>query len=235
MKEHKYYVDAGMIVAKNVGAYRFMLGLDYNQFAVRTGLTPDRIRDLEAGKDTLANGIELLRIAEACNIQYTDLFENEKTKVVSARNARFPEEVWAGIYKLARTQFSSSAALARTVGVHSSTPNLWYKGKAHPQPFVFQNLITLLKLKACDLEAMVKKPAELEESLRSIEAPKVTKVEPATVSAYITNENMIDPDTFENKVIKIMKLQKELDHFVDRLDKINQAVYELRNELKELV
>ena len=248
MKDCNISKVTSKIVAKNIGAYRFMLGLDYKQFAVRAGLTPERIRDMENGKDTLTNGVELLRIAEACNVQYTDLFEDEKTESVSARNARFPEDVWSGIFKLSKKQFKNATAFAKAIGVHPSTPGLWYKGVAHPNPFAFQNVITLLKLKSFDLEAMIKKPApqakpskpinDIWELEKEEEPVTVTAtLEPATTPAHKApaDEEYIDPATFESKVVKVIRFQKELPLFIAKLDEAELTIKTLRQQLAELL
>lgn len=217
------------IVTKNVKAYRFMLGLDYKQFAERVHSTPERIREMEQGKDVLRDGIELLRISEGCNVQYSELFDDEGVESFSGKNAIFPDEVWEGIYRLLRAKFATQGELAHILGVHYSTPSQWYRGKSHPGPFTLQNILTILKLKSYDLQGMVKEPNKQEE-------PEFEKTEIPAVS-YLTNVQVdsISPDTFESKVIRIMRLQKELPNLVKRLDAIQEELNTLRNELSELL
>ena len=233
MKEQTSRISTEKIVAKNINAYRFMLGLDYEKFAERVRLTPDRIRDMESGKDTLANGIELLRIAEACNVSYADLFEDEKSGATSAKNAHFPNRVWQGIYQKAKMAFPSNTAFAKIISVHPSTPGLWYKGTAHPNPFAFQNIITILKLKAVDLEAMGKETVEQVEPVKIVEEPATitATLEPATTAP----ENIINPDTFESKVVKVIRFQKDLPSFIAKLDKLESTIKALRQQLEELI
>lgn len=212
------------IVTKNVKAYRFMLGLDYKQFAERVHSTPERIREMEQGKDVLRDGIELLRISEGCNIQYDDLFDEddgEGNESLTSKNARFPDEVWEGIYSLLRECYPNQTRLANVLGVHYSTPSQWYRRRAHPGPFTLQNILTLLKLKSYDLEGMVKEPNKPEE-------PEAEKTEDSA-------DVQVAPDTFEGKVIKIMRLQNELPQLVKRLDMVQQELNTLRNELSELL
>ena len=223
MEQKKVRLTTEEIVAKNVSAYRFMLGLDYEKFAVRTHLTPERIREIEKGANVLENGMELLRIAEACNIQYSELFEDAETGSTGlSKNAHFPEVVYKRIYKMIQKNYKSITAFAKLIGVHFSTVSLWIKGKTHPVPIAFQNILTVLKLKSYDLEAMVD---SAKENKKPIENAVVVEPEKEEVVA----------DDFESKVVKIMRLQKELPELVDRLEKMQREIETLKNELSKLM
>lgn len=210
-------------MAKNVSAYRFMLGLDYEKFAERTHLTPERIREIEKGADVLGNGIELLRIAEACNIQYSELFEDADTGSTGlSKNAYFPDVVYKRIYKMIQKNYKSFTAFAKLIGVHFSTVSLWMKGKTHPTPIAFQNTLTVLKLKSYDLEAMVESTREKKKPVE-----KAVSVEPK-------KEDVVVADDFESKVVKIMRLQKELPELIEQVNVLYGKIYTLKEKLLEL-
>jgi len=223
MEQKKVRLTTEEIVAKNVSAYRFMLGLDYEKFAERTHLTPERIREIEKGADVLGNGIELLRIAEACNIQYSELFEDADTGSTGlSKNAYFPDVVYKRIYKMIQKNYKSFTAFAKLIGVHFSTVSLWMNGKTHPTPIAFQNTLTVLKLKSYDLEAMVESTREKKKPVE-----KAVSVEPK-------KEEVVVADDFESKVVKIMRLQKELPELIEQVNVLYGKIYTLKQKLLEL-
>ena len=223
MEQKKVRLTTEEIVAKNVSAYRFMLGLDYEKFAERTHLTPERIREIEKGADVLGNGIELLRIAEACNIQYSELFEDSDTGSTGlSKNAYFPDVVYKRIYKMIQKNYKSFTAFAKLIGVHFSTVSLWMNGKTHPTPIAFQNTLTVLKLKSYDLEAIVVSTREKKKPVEK------------TVSVEPKKEEVVVADDFESKVVKIMRLQKELPKLIEQVNVLYGKIYTLREKLLEL-
>ena len=222
-KKSKVRITSEEIVAKNVSAFRFMLGLDYEKFADRARLTPERIREIESGINVLENGIELLRIAEACNIQYSELFEDEESGATGLRqNAKFPDVVYKRIYKMIQKNYKSLSAFAKLIGVHFSTVSLWINGKTHPVPTAFQNILTVLKLKSYDLEAMVENGKE--------------KKKPVETDVVVESkkEEVVVADDFESKVVKIMRLQKELPELIEQVNVLYGKIYTLREKLLEL-
>lgn len=223
-KQSKSKPTAEEIVAKNVGAFRFLLGLDYERFAERAHMTAERVKEIESGINVLENGIELVRIAEACSIQYSELFEDADSGATGmSQNAHFPDVVYKRIYKMIQKNYKSNAAFAKLIGVHSSSVGLWLNGKVRPRPMAFQNILTVLKLKSYDLEAMVD---SAKENKKPIENAVV--VEPK-------KEEVVVADDFESKVVKIMRLQKELPELVDRLEKMQREIETLKNELYKLM
>ena len=222
MEQKKVRLTTEQIVSKNVSSFRFMLGLDFERFAERSHLTPKRVNEIEGGVNVLDNGIELLRISEACGIQYSELFEDADSGATGmSQNAHFPDVVYKRIYKMIQKKYKSNAAFARLIGVHSSSVGLWISGKVKPRPMAFQNILTVLKLKSYDLEAMVDSVKENNKPIENavVVAPKQS--EPA--------------DDFESKVVKIMRLQKELPELVDRLEKMQWEIETLKNELSKLM
>lgn len=227
MEQKKVRLTTEEIVAKNVSAYRFMLGLDYKRFGERAGVAPERVQQIEKGIDVMANGIELLRIADACNVQYTDLFEDEETGSTGLKtNAMFPDIVYKNIYKMIEN-CPSRSEFARLIGVHYSTIWLWIKGKSKPGPMAFQNILTIFKLRPCDLEAMVSNEKKAES--KSVESVQ------GQITQWVSKEPTEPTDDFESKVVKIMRLQKQLPELVDRLEKMKLEIETLKDELSKLI
>ena len=220
-KKSKAKLTTEEIVAKNVSAFRFMLGLDYQRFAERAHTTTERVKEIESGINVLDNGIELLRISEACGIQYSDLFEDADSGATGLKmNAKFPDAVYKNIFKMIR-KYPSNAAFARLISVHPSSIGIWLNGKSKPGPMAFQNILTVLKLKSYDLEAMVDSVKENNKPIENAVVVEPKQPEPA--------------DDFESKVVKIMRLQKELPELVDRLEKMQREIETLKNELSKLM
>ena len=132
-------------ISRHVKEYRYMLGLNQLQFAERCGLDVDRIRELESGKGATRNAIELLRIAESCNVQYCDLFTRKDDTIVK-KNADLPDGVLVGIASFVKNKNISYRNLAKKMGVYSTNIYFWFNGKNALNPFNFQNLITILNL-----------------------------------------------------------------------------------------
>ena len=123
-------------ISRHVKEYRYMLGLNQLQFAERCGLDVDRIRELEQGKGATRNAIELLRIAESCNVQYSDLFTRKDDTVVK-KNADLPEGVLSGIGELVKNKNISSKELANKMGVNRANISFWLNGVNALNPFNF--------------------------------------------------------------------------------------------------
>lgn len=229
MEQKKVRLTTEQIVSKNVSAYRFMLGLDYEKFAERTHLTPERIKEIEKGFDVLGNGIELLRIAEACNIQYSELFEDADSGATGLKmNAKFPDTVYKNIFKMIR-KYPSNAAFARLISVHPSVIGIWLNGKSKPGPMAFQNILTVLKLKSYDLEAMVDSVKKEKPEI------KVADVQGTIEQAVSVAPKKEEPaDDFESKVVKIMRLQKELPELIEQVNVLYGKIYTLKEKLLEL-
>ena len=228
-KKSKAKLTTEEIVAKNVAAFRFMLGLDYERFAERAHLTPERVREIENGVNVLDNGIELLRISEACGIQYSELFEDADSGATGLKmNAKFPDAVYKNIFKMIR-KYPSNAAFARLISVHPSAIGIWLNGKAKPGPMAFQNILAILKLKSYDLEAMVDSVKKEKPEI------KVADVQGTIEQAVSVAPKKEEPaDDFESKVVKIMRLQKELPELIEQVNVLYGKIYTLKEKLLEL-
>ena len=222
MEQKKVRLTTEQIVSKNVSAFRFMLGLDFERFAERSHLTPKRVNEIEGGINVLDNGIELLRISEACGIQYSELFEDADSGATGLKmNAKFPDAVYKNIFKMIR-KYPSNAAFARLISVHPSAIGIWLNGKAKPGPMAFQNILAILKLKSYDLEAMVDSAIEKKKPVET-----AVVIEPK-------KEEVVVADDFESKVVKIMRLQKELPELIEQVNVLYGKIYTLKEKLLEL-
>jgi len=229
-------------ISRHVKEYRYMLGLNQLQFAERCGLGVDRIRELEQGKGATRNAIELLRIAESCNVQYSDLFTRKDDTVVK-KNADLPDGVLEGIKNAIDGGGISRKDLAKKMGVCHSNISFWLNGVNALNPFNFQNLITILNLNAAKLGAMVAKQTEERPMVEEPEPESEEKIHPlpepnpdfiSGKAAEDRAKNIQEEEAFESRMLKIMRLQKNLDDILGRLKLITVTAYELHKELEEL-
>ena len=230
-------------ISRHVKEYRYLLGLNQLQFAERCGLDVDRIRELEQGKGATRNAIELLRIAEACNVQYYDLFTRKDDTVVK-KNADLPDGVLEGIKNLIDGGgIISRKDLAKKMGVCHSNISFWLNGVNSLNPFNFQNLITILNLNAAKLEAMVAKQTEErpmvdeskpkpEEKIHPLPEPRPEPIgeEPDKEEPKATE--ITDP--VDERIVKIMRLYMSIDRYLTQLDEIIKTASKLRDELAKL-
>lgn len=228
-------------ISRHVKEYRYMLGLNQLQFAERCGLDVDRIKALEQGKGATRNAIELLRIAESCNVQYCDLFTRKDDTIVK-KNADLPDGVLVGIANFVKNKNISYRDLAKKMGVHSTNIYFWFNGTNALNPFNFQNLITVLNLNAAKLEAMVAKQTEgpmVEEPAPEPEKkvyplpkprPELIGEEPDKEEPKATE--ITDP--VDERIVKIMRLYMSIDRYLTQLDEIIKTASKLRDELAKL-
>ena len=230
-------------ISRHVKEYRYLLGLNQLQFAERCGLDVDRIRELEQGKGVTRNALELLRIAESCNVPYYDLFTRKDDTIVK-KNADLPDGVLEGIKNLIDGGgIISRKDLAKKMGVCHSNISFWLNGVNSLNPFNFQNLITILNLNATKLEAMaakqteerpmVEEPApESEEKIHPLSEPRPEPIgeEPDKEEPKATE--ITDP--VDERIVKIMRLYMSIDRYLTQLDEIIKTASKLRDELAKL-
>lgn len=213
--------NASKLVSKHVKEFRYMLGLSQAQFAMRVGIELERIKELETGKNVLNNGLELLQITNSCNVQYVDLFTRDDDSIVE-RNAKFGKSVYNGIAQEMKKRGLNPQKVADKLGIHRTAVDSWLNHATYPSPFNFQNLINLLNLDIYKLKSFSKEEAPEDEP----EPQAVVPAEPEKTEAT--------EDSFEQRAIKVMRLQKELDTYVAQLDNIIASVTKLRDELASL-
>jgi len=213
--------NASKLVSKHVKEFRYMLGLSQAQFAMRVGIELERIKELETGKNVLNNGLELLQITNSCNVQYVDLFTRDDDSIVE-RNAKFGKNVYNGIAQEMKKRGLNPQKVADKLGIHRTAVDSWLNHVTYPSPFNFQNLINLLNLDIYKLKSFSKEEAPEDEP----EPQTIVPVEPEKAEAT--------EDSFEQRAIKVMRLQRELDTYVTKLDNIIASVTKLRDELASL-
>ena len=220
-----------------------MLGLNQLQFAERCGLDVDRIRELEQGKGATRNALELLRIAESCNVPYYDLFTRKDDTIVK-KNADLPDGVLEGIKNVLDSGgIISRKDLAKKMGVCNSNISFWLNGVNSLNPFNFQNLITILNLNAATLEAMAAKQTEERPMVEESEPKPEEKIHPLPKPRpeLIGEEpDKEEPkateitDPVDERIAKIMRLYMSIDRYLTQLDEFIKTASKLRDELAKL-
>jgi len=229
-------------ISRHVKEYRYMLGLNQLQFAERCGLDVDRIRELEQGKGATRNAIELLRIAESCNVQYSDLFTRKDDTIVK-KNADLPDGVLEGIKNAIDGGGISRKDLAKKMGVCYSNISFWLNGVTAFNPFNFQNLITILNLNATKLEAMAAKQTEerpVVEEMASEPEKKIYPLPRPRPELIGEEPDKEEPkateitDPVDERIAKIMRLYMSIDRYLTQLDEIIKTASKLHDELAKL-
>ena len=246
------------------------MGLDTETFAARCGLTPERVRELEDGKNATTSAIDLLRVAEGCSVRYEAVFESDNEKIVRAGfNVKFPPTLFRRLENWWIKKGKNRKWVAEKVGVGKEKLSQWTCDRGYPSPVIFSNLVALFNLRACDLEKMLE-----DESLNKVRPhhggwpKKVTKEEQKPVGTLVWREDCnlpepkpellkskdsdreepaltrediakapeetTQPDEFETRMLKVMRLQSRIDEYVADLDDIVKSITILRNELAKL-
>ena len=258
MRGNKNYFYS-KVISKNVRKFKYLLGLDTETFASRCGLTPERIRELEDGKNVTTNGLDLLRIAEGCNVRYEEVFETDDEKIPrTGFNVKFPPTLFRRLDNWWEKNGKNRKWVAEKIGVGKDKISMWACDKGYPSPTIFSNLVALFNLRACDLEAMLE-----DESLNKVRPhhggwpKKVTKEEqkplpepkpellkskdsdreePALTREDIAKapEETTQPDEFETRMLKVMRLQKDIDSLMSQTKAIMTLAYDLYKQLEKL-
>lgn len=217
-------------VAHNIAVLRDILGLNQEGFAERVQLPVERIRQMEGGPGALDNCVDLLRIAQSCNVQYVDLFETEaETEGHTKCNAHVPKYVMDVIDAKRIKEGLTKRELCDKAGTHFTSWAKWMNGTCNPSPLSFNNIIAILGLKYYDFDAA--KPESAAEENTTIqeeepdEIPKAEEPEPSEKEAM---------NQYEIKMLKVLRLQSRIDEYVADLDDIIGSITILRNELAKL-
>lgn len=258
MRGNKNYYYSKLI-SKNIRKFKYLLGLDTETFAARCGLTPERVRELEDGKNVTTNGLDLLRIAEGCNVRYEEVFEKDDEKIVRfGFNVKFPPTLFRRLDNWWVKNGKNRKWVAEKIGVGKDKISVWTCDKGYPSPTIFSNLVALFNLRACDLEAMLE-----DESLNKVRPhhggwpKKVTKEEQKPLpepkpellkskdsdreEPTLTREDIAkapeettQPDEFEIRMLKVMRLQKDIDSLMNQTKAIMSIAYDLYKALERL-
>ena len=243
-------------VAHNIAVLRDILGLTQEGFAERVQLPVERIRQMEGGPGALDNCVDLLRIAQSCNVQYVDLFETEaETEGHTKCNAHVPKYVMDVIDAKRIKEGLTKRELCDKAGTHFTSWAKWMGGVCNPSPLSFNNIVAILGLKYYDFDAAKPRSAEPEQKQAQetvVEGnlgwdlptpnPELLKQkdsdreEPALTREDIAKapEETTQPDEFETRMLKVMRLQIRIDQYVADLDDIIGSITILRNELAKL-
>lgn len=223
---------AARAVAKNIVVLRDILGLTQEQFAERVQLPVERIKQMEGVTGALDDCVDLLRIAQSCNVQYVDLFESDRDSSGHTKcNARVPKYVMNVIDAKRIKENLTKRELCDKIGAHFTVWSKWMHGDYSPSPLSFNNIIAVLGLKYYDFTAA--KPENAEEDL-SIpeEEPDFAPVEANALQPVETSA--IEEETMsrdEIKMLKVLRLQNRIDQYVADIDAIVKNIMVLRNEL----
>ncbi len=229
MKEDVNYTTKAT-VAHNIAVLRDILGLTQEKFAERVQLPVERIRRMEGGPGALDNCVDLLRIAQSCNVQYVDLFETDGESDGHTKcNANVPKYVMDVIDAKRIKEGLTKRELCDKAGTHFTSWAKWMGGVCNPSPMSFNNIVAILGLKYYDFDAA--KPESAAEENAPIqeeepdEIPKAEEPEPAEKEAM---------NQYEIKMLKVLRLQNRIDQYVADLDDIIGSITILRNELAKL-
>ena len=210
---------SAMIVAENIRNLRKKLGLTVKIAADRCHLAENELMKLESGAGVFDNAITLLKVAEGYNVDYQHLYDNSKGKS-EILNANVPVEVYRGIHRILKERSIKVHEFCEMVGCRDSAFYYWVKGNNNSTVLMFANMLNLLQLNSSDLEKMVKE-------FKPVQVVKPEPVEePKTIAKPEEHK-----DAFEDRVLKIMRLQKNIGEYVKRLETIIGEVNQLREEL----
>lgn len=221
---------AGTTVARNIKVLRDILGLTQEQFAERVQLPVERIKKMEKAEGVMNDCVDLLRIAQSCNVQYVDLFESDgETGGHTKCNANVPRYVMGVVDAKRIKEKLTRRELCDKAGAHWTVWSKWMDGSHNPSPMSFNNIVAVLGLKYYDFDAA--KPESAAEENAPIqeeepdEIPKAEEPEPAEKEAM---------NQYEIKMLKVLRLQNRIDQYVADLDDIIGSITILRNELAKL-
>ena len=201
------------IVAKNIAVLRDILGLSQEKFAERVQLPVERIRQMEGGPGALDNCVDLLCIAQSCNVHYLDLFESEsESDGYTKCNAHVPKYVMDVIDAKRTKEHLTKRELCDKIGTHWTMWAKWMRGISNPSPMAFNNLIAVLGLRSFDFTNA--KPKEEETDVELCE-----------------NAEVAPADDFEARILKAVRLQKKIEEYLGKMDEIVEKITNLRNEL----
>ena len=212
---------AGTTVARNIKVLRDILGLTQEQFAERVQLPVERIKKMENAEGVMNDCVDLLRIAQSCNVQYVDLFESDGENGGHTKcNANVPRYVMDVVDAKRIKEKLTKRELCDKVGAHWTVWSKWMDGSHNPSPISFNNIVAVLGLKYYDFSAA--KPESTEEDEISLRAEEPEPAEKEAMNQY------------EIKMLKVLRLQNRIDQYVADLDDIIGSITILRNELAKL-
>ena len=234
-------IGAANAIKSNLKKFRLKLGFNQENFALKVGLTKERIIELENGVDALRSCVEILEIAEKIGVGYADFFEKDNEKHTRV-NAHVGVEVMRLIDE---RRIDNGISVKDFCEVTGCKPTNYYRivrGDNDPAPFSFQNMLTLLNLSSLDLKRV--HVPEREEEQKPLPEPKPELVESEDSCKKELNniaeklepktEEQPQPDEFETRMLKVMRLQKDIDSLMNQTKAIMSIAYDLYKALEKL-
>lgn len=232
---------SSVLVGQNIVARRKTLGISQKIAAERCRIPYEKYIQLEKGIGVFESVIPILKVAEGLGITYEVLFENEQN--IRIHNACVPQAVWDGIEKLRVEKKLTVLDVAELVGCSKALYVQCKGGESNISPLRFNNILQIFQLKATDLEKMVT-DAKQEEEQKPLPEPKPELVEskdsdreePALTREDIAKapEETTQPDEFETRMLKVMRLQKDIDSLMNQTKAIMSIAYDLYKALEKL-
>ena len=226
----------GKIVGRNIAARRNALSLPVHIAAERCHVNFDQYMQLEKGIGVFNDAITLLKIAEGLGVTYETFFDDPETGR-KIRNANVPVEVYVAIDNMRIGRSITMREICELIGCTCGTYATWKTGTSNASPLLFNNLIQILQLKASDLEKMVldakpkQEPLPQEEVVPVMELPQPA---PEFVNTLVTGKKPERLDPFEERMLKIMRLQSRIGEYIESLEMIMNEAKQLHSELVAL-
>ena len=235
-------MGAANAIKTNLRKFRLNLGFNQENFAKKVGFTKERIIELENGVDALRSCVELLEIAEKIGVGYADFFEMANGKHTRV-NAHVGVEVMQFIDNRRIENGISIKDFCEVTGCKTTNYYRIIRGDNDPAPFSFQNMVTLLNITASNLKR-VHVPEQEKEEQKPLPEPKPELVESEDSCKKELNniaeklepktEEQPQPDEFETRMLKVMRLQKDIDSLMNQTKAIMSIAYDLYKALEKL-
>lgn len=191
-------------IGENIRTYREAANLPESIFAERCGITLDGLRAIESGLDRNLNTKTCLKISEELHVGYSDLFETSDGRYQRNFEDRYATEV------IRRKKHELKINNKFLSGKAGTTVRALCKNITRgviPNPFIFQNLLTLLKITSRDLTLDVPDAK-----------PKIERQEPQR--------------DILGDVIKACEFYKKAEEISMRLDEIIRTATELKKAIE---
>lgn len=205
--------DAGRLanIGNKIAIYRNCANIPRSIYAERCGITETEMEGVEKGYCRL-NIQQILRFAEELGVGYADLYEaNDDRYYTNVRD----EAAFDYVFKKMR-EFSYQK-VADTLDVEVGTLYNLKRKRYVPSPFLFGNILALLKITSVELRnagIYDAKPAAEAPKEAPKETPKETPTAPPDVDAL--NEVIKAVNVYKN----VETLKAELNEIVERAQKL---------------
>lgn len=234
-------IGAANAIKANLRKFRLHIGFNQENFAKKVGFTKERIIELENGIDALRSCVELLEIAEKIGVGYADFFEMANGKHTRV-NAHVGVEVMRFIDNRRIENGISIKDFCDVTGCKATNYYRIIRGDNEPAPFSFQNMVTLLNITASNLK-QVHVPEQEKEEQKPLPKPRPELLESEEScneelkkisDECKAEEEQPQPDAFETRMLKVMRLQKDIDSLMNQTKAIMSIAYDLYKALEKL-